>query len=119
MIRAVRRARLAPFAAALALFATMPITISSILHDGMDDGICNPAVVVHDAEAHRVGPATTPLPESQHCVLCHVLQSLRAVPAIVRFADAPVDARLVAGAPPASITALTVSNRPARAPPLA
>src|SRR5436190_16845383 len=86
VIRAFRRARLAPLAAAVALFATMPITVSSLLHDEMDDVICNPAVVVHDAAAHRIGAAGETLPDSQHCVLCHALQSLRAVSGAVRFA---------------------------------
>ena len=119
MIRALRRARLAPLAAAVALFATMPITVSSLLHDELDDAICNPAVVVHDAEAHRVGAATAALPDSQHCVLCHALQSLRAVSAAVRFAAPAIDARLVATASTASLHTLLDSTRPARAPPLA
>jgi hypothetical protein len=118
MIRALRRARLAQLAAAVALFATMPITISSLLHDGMDDVICNPAVVVHDAAAHRVGAATTAVPDSQHCVLCHALQSLRAVSNAVRFAAPVVDARLFAGIPVAATSPHSVSNRPARAPPV-
>ena len=70
VIRALRRARLAPLAAAVALFATMPITVSSLLHDEMDDAISNPAVVVHYAAAHRIGAAADALPDSQHCVLC-------------------------------------------------
>jgi hypothetical protein len=119
MIRALRRARFAPLAAAVALFAMMPITISSLLHDGIDDAICNPPVVVHDAQAHRVGAATAALPDSQHCVLCHTLQSLRAVSAALRFAGPSVDARLVSVASTAAINALIVSSRPARAPPSA
>jgi hypothetical protein len=117
MIRALRRARLAPLAAAVALFATMPITISSVLHDGMDDTICNPAVVVHDAEAHHIGAAADTLPDSQHCVLCHALQSLRAVSAAVRFAAPAVDGRLVAISSAAALHASLDSSRPARAPP--
>ena len=118
MIRALRRARLAPLAAAVALFATMPITVSSLMHDELDDALCSPAVVVHDADAHRVGAATTALPDSQHCVLCHTLQSLRAVSAAPRLAVLTVDARLVAGAATTIINVLLVSNRPARAPPV-
>jgi len=117
MIRALRRARLAPFAAAVALFAMTPITISSLLHDGMDDAICNPAVVVHDATAHRIGGATEALPDSQHCVLCHTLQSLRAVSTAVRFAEPPADTGLVARAAAAAFAAHVVIHRPARAPP--
>jgi hypothetical protein len=119
MIRALRRARLAPLAAAVAFFATMPITVSSLLHDGMDDAICNPAVVVHDAAAHHVGAATTALPDSQHCVLCHALQSLRAVSAVVRFTPPTLDARLICTASAAALHALLHSTRPARAPPAA
>jgi hypothetical protein len=119
MIRGLRRARVAPFFVALALFATGPITVSSLLHDEADDALCNPAVVVHDAEAHHVGAATTSIPDSQHCVLCHALQSLRAVSDAVRFPVPMVDARLVARATADSLTPPVASDRPARAPPLA
>ena len=118
MTRALRRARLAPFAALVVLFATMPVTVSSLLHDEMDDAICNPAVVVHDAAAHQVGAATTALPDSQHCLFCHAFQSLRAVSAPMRFAVPGVDARLVASASISALTTLLVSNRAARAPPI-
>ena|SRR5436190_923328 len=119
MVRALRRARLAPFFVALALLATGPITVSSLLHDEADDSLCNPVVVVHDAQAHRVGAATTSIPDSQHCVLCHALQSLRAVAHSVRFAAPTVDASLVARAAAAALRPHVVSHRPARAPPLA
>jgi hypothetical protein len=119
MTRALRRARLAPFAALVVLFATMPVTVSSLLHDEMDDAICNPAVVVHDAEAHQVGAAATALPDSQHCVFCHAFQSLRAMSASMRFAAPQLDGRLVATTSVSALTTLLVSNRPARAPPIA
>lgn len=120
MIRALRRARLAPFAVALALFATCPITVSSLLHDEIDDAICNPAVVVHDAAAHHVGAANDEAaPESQHCVLCHTLQLLRAVPHTVRFVVPALDGRLNAITAAAAPNPHVVSERPARAPPLA
>jgi hypothetical protein len=121
MTRALRRTRLAWLFAAVALFATMPVTVSSLLHDDSDDTVCNPAVVVHDANAHRIGGAgsSPTLPDSQHCVLCHALQSLRAVQTSVRFTPPSVDARLVARQSVAIIHALIVSTRPARAPPLA
>ena len=118
MTRALRRARLAPFAALVVLFATMPVTVSSLLHDEMDDAICNPAVVVHDAAAHQIGAAASAFPDSQHCVFCHA-QSLRAVSAAMRFAAPSADARLVACASVSTVTALLVSNRAARAPPIA
>ena len=117
MTRALRRARLAPFAALVVLFATMPVTVSSLLHDETDDAICNPAVVVHDPSAHQVGAAATALPDSQHCVFCHAFQSLRAVSEAMRFASPAADARLVGSASISARTALRASNRPARAPP--
>jgi len=121
MTRALRRTRLAWLFAAVALFATMPVTVTSLLHDDSDDTACNPAVVIHDANAHRIGAAqsTLPVPDSQHCVLCHALQSLRAVQASIRFTPPSADARLVAIESAAIIHALVVSTRPARAPPLA
>jgi hypothetical protein len=119
MIRALRRTRLAWLFAAVALFATMPVTGSSLLHDDSDDAICNPATVIHDASAHRIGTTGSTLPDPQHCVLCHALQSLRAVQASVRFAPPSADARLVARAYAHGIHALIASTRPARAPPLA
>jgi hypothetical protein len=119
MIGALRRTRLASVFAAVAMFATMPVTVSSLLHDDGDDLLCNPALVVHDQNAHQY---TAPEPASadpQHCVLCHALQSVRAVQAAVRFAPPSVDARLVASGSAAAVHALAVSTRPARAPPLA
>jgi hypothetical protein len=119
MTRALRRARLAPLAALVVLFATMPVTVSSLLHDERDDAICNPAVVVHDASAHEIGAATTAPLDSQHCVFCHAFQSLRAVSAAMRFAAPYLDARLVASTSVTPLTTILVSNRPARAPPIA
>lgn len=96
----------------------MPVTVSSLLHDEMDDAICNPAVVVHDAAAHQVGAAATGLPDSQHCVFCHAFQSLRAISAGMRFTAPNADARLVASTSVSPLTILHVSYRPARAPPV-
>ena len=119
VIRALRRTRLASLFAAVALFATMPVTVSSLLHDEGDDLLCNPALVVHDQDAHRYTAPEPATPDSQHCVLCHALQSIRAVQASVRFAPPSVDARLIAAGSAALTHALLVSARPARAPPLA
>ena len=119
MIRALRRTRLASLFAAVALFATMPVTVSSLLHNEGDDLLCNPALVLHDQDAHRYTAPEPATPDSQHCVLCHALQSIRAVQASVRFAPPSVDARLIAAGSAALTHALLVSARPARAPPLA
>jgi len=105
-------------AALVVLFATMPVTVSSLLHDERDDAICNPAVVVHDAAAHGVGAPATELPDSQHCVFCHAFQSLRAVSDAMRFTTPYLDARLVESTSVNALTVLLVSSRPARAPPI-
>ena len=121
MIRALRRTRLAPLFAAVALFAMMPVTVTSLLHDESDDAICNPAVVIHDANAHRVTSTDkdSAFPDSQHCVLCHTLQSLRAVSNAIRFVAPSTDARLVRAAAAGPLSSLFQSSRPARAPPIA
>jgi len=118
MIRAFRRTRLASLFAAVALFATMPVTVSSLLHDDTDDVLCNPGVVIHDENAHRIAAPETAVPDPQHCVLCHALQSLRAVQASIRFTPSLADARLVASASAGTVNALVAATRPARAPPL-
>ena len=119
MIRALRRTPLASWFAAVALLATTPVTVSSLLHADIDDALCSPAVVVHDANAHSIGKTEPAVPEPQHCVLCHALQSLRAVQAFVRFAPPLADARLVACGSIVGAGTFVVSTRPARAPPLA
>ena len=120
MIRALRRTRLAPLFAAVAFFAMTPVTVTSLLHDEADDAFCNPAVVIHDASAHRIGsPGESALPDSQHCVLCHTLQSLRAVSNAIRFVAPSTDARLVRAAAAGPLSSLFQSSRPARAPPIA
>ena len=119
MIRALRRTSLASLIAVVALFATMPVTVSSLLHDDRDDVFCNPAVVVHDQSAHRYSaPAPAPS-ESEHCVLCHALQSLRAVQSSVRFIPALADGGRLSSASTAPVQARCTNSQPARAPPLA
>src|SRR5258705_8554358 len=101
MIRALRRTRLASLFAAVALFATMPVTVSSLLHDDSDDVLCNPATVVHDQNAHRY-TAPDPAPgDPQHCALRHALQSIRAMQSSLRFTLPSTDARLVPSGSPA------------------
>lgn len=119
MIRALRRTSLASAIVAVALFATMPVTISSLLHDMRDDAQCNPALVAHDPDAHQVAAPGQSSQDSQHCVLCHALQSLRAVQTSVRFSPSLLDVRLFAVGAIAPAQTLFAVSRPARAPPLA
>ena len=118
MLRALRRTRLALPFVAVALFATMATTVTPLLHDDGDDLRCNPALVVHDKDTHKYTPPASAPADPQHCVLCHALQSFRAVQVSVRFTR-PLNARLLAAGSAAVIHARFVSIRPARAPPLA
>ena len=59
MIRAIRRTRLTPLLIAVALLATMPASMLSLIHDDSDDPICGRAFVIHDHDAHHIG-GTTP-----------------------------------------------------------
>jgi hypothetical protein len=119
MIRALRRTSLASLVSAIALFATMPVTVSSLLHADRDDLLCNPALVVHDSSAHAYSAPAPPPADSQHCVLCHALQLLRTIQSSARFAPPSVDARLLVSGPAVAAQVLLASSRPARAPPLA
>ena len=119
MIRAFRRTSLASVFTAIALVATMPVTISSLLHDASDDTFCDPAIVVHDQDAHRFS-APGPAPqESQHCVLCHTLQALRAVQSSARFIPALADVGRLLSASAVPVQSRYSTSQPARAPPLA
>jgi len=119
MIRAFRRTSLATVFSVIALFATMPVAVSSWLHDVNDDVLCGEAIVVHDPDAHQFS-ASRPAPQdSQHCVLCHTLQSLRAVQSTVRFAPPLADVGRLSSAAAASVQTGSAAACPARAPPLA
>jgi hypothetical protein len=52
-------------------------------------------------------------------VLCHALQSLRAVAHSVRFTAPTIDGRLTATTAAGALNPQVVSDRPARAPPIA
>ena len=119
MIRAFRRTSLASVFTVIALFATMPVTFSSLLHDPGDDVLCDPAIVIHDQDAHRFSAPGSAPEESQHCVLCHTLQSLRAVQSSVRFIPSLADLGRLSPALAAPVQARSTHSQPARAPPLA
>ena len=120
MMRAFRRTSLATVFSVIALFATMPVAVSSWLHDVNDDVLCGEAIVVHDPDAHQFSASRPASQESQqHCVLCHTLQSLRAVHSAVRFAPPLADAGRLSSASVASVQTGSAAARPARAPPLA
>jgi hypothetical protein len=118
VLRVLRHSRGLALFALLVITGSVPVSISALLHDRADDD-CQPMVVLHDESAHRIGAARAGAPvDSQHCVVCHWLQSVQA-PATTAFMAAP----------PADSHHLTVSALPlagnavldlvaARAPPL-
>ena len=88
MLRALRHSRNLALFALLVITGSVPVSISAQLHEG-DDDACRPALVLHDDSAHRVGAPRGETPtDSQHCVVCHWLQSVQA-PASAAFMAAP------------------------------
>jgi hypothetical protein len=79
MLRAVRRLRLLSLAALIALAGSVPVSISVAMHDGSDDGLHEPSLVLHDESAHRIGAPRATTTEPQHCAVCHWLQTLQTV----------------------------------------
>ena len=118
MIRALRRRRLASVIAAFGLVTAMALTVSSPLHEGGDDGLCDPSGAAGASGATQF-TAAAPSGHAQHCVLCHAVQSLRAETASSRFGPPIAATGLVLGGALASPPAAVASATPARAPPLA
>src|SRR5262245_6787394 len=117
MLRALRRTRVLPLVMAALLLATMPASVTFLLH-GQGDDECGDAFVLHDHTTHGIGRAsTTSAPESQHCFICHSQQLLYATHT-VRLALRVEDSRRLASSPVSLISAVTADGRAARAPPL-
>ena len=76
MLRFIRRTRAFALFALLVMAGSVPVAISATLHDDDDDTSRQPSLVLHDESAHRIGAARAVVPDSQHCVVCHWLQSL-------------------------------------------
>jgi hypothetical protein len=90
-------------------------------HEGGDDPGCAPALVQHDHAAHRFTPdRQPPVPQDQHCNLCHLLRLLHtAIPAESLLASnvSQFEARRAADSAPAIVT--SNFDIPSRAPPAA
>src|SRR5438445_6929554 len=120
MLRFVRRTRALALFALLVILGSVPVAVIALVHDAVDDPDCQPSLVLHDHSAHRIGAArTTTLPQSQHCVVCHWLQSLQTVLAATSHAIPSSDVhRLALSALPAG-DRRAATDLPARAPPRA
>jgi len=116
----IRHTRVFAHAALLVMLGSVPIGVTALVTDDGDDVLCQPPLVLHDHNAHRIGGArAATTPDHQHCAVCHWLQSLQTT--------APTTA---VGTPATSCHQLSVSNLPltlasassslaARAPPTA
>jgi hypothetical protein len=90
-----------------------------LVHDDADDAFCNPALAVHDHDAHRFVPdSRSASSQPDHCYLCH-WHSLRTVVASVQTDAPPVEVQSIHLADAAPLTFAGSAHVPARAPPLA
>jgi hypothetical protein len=108
---------LAVWSVTLALLAGLWLPMTARFDMADADGICGPVVAVANG-IHRIAEAQ-PVPQSSHCVLCHLRHDLAGafVSAIVQLAS-PVDAAsVVAGRPARGHNAVVVSHTPPRGPP--
>lgn len=119
MISAVRRSRLASSLAALGLCAVLTVTVSSPLHDGLDDPLCNPTGHSGDHQTDQLAGVSHAAAQAEHCLVCHAVQSLRAEPPSSRFGPRLAIGKLVVSGQPPAIHALLGPSAPARAPPVA
>jgi hypothetical protein len=117
VLRALRHSRNLALFALLVITGSVPVSISALLHEGADDA-CQPVLLEHDESAHRIGASRDSAPaDSQHCAVCHWLQSVQAPAASAFMAAAPVDSHhlAVSALPLAGAAALALLA--ARAPP--
>ena len=118
MLRALRRHGFASLFALLVIAGSVPLSVAALLHDATDDEIGRPAFVVHDESAHRYEAARTAAPESQHCYICHFLQSLRTVQARAVVTGPSTSSQQLTSRTAVEVDVSTLGHLPARAPPL-
>jgi hypothetical protein len=97
------------------------LSMAPVVHGGLDDPDCDPAVVVHDASQHRVVPSragsdNTPL--GDHCLACHFFRLSRHG-AVWRFVPQAIDRQALGSqSQPTLLSVVAVLPLPARAPPV-
>jgi hypothetical protein len=78
VLSAIRHTRVLAQFALLVMLGSVPVAVTALVTDDGDDVICQPSLVLHDHNAHRMGGArTASTPDHQHCAVCHWLQSLQ------------------------------------------
>jgi hypothetical protein len=118
MLRFVRHTRAFAIFALLVMLGSVPAAVTALVHDDGDDPDCQPSLVLHDHSAHRIGAArTTTVPQSQHCVVCHWLQSLQTTAPSTSIGAPPSDCHQLAVLVHPVSLASVASSLAARAPP--
>ena len=100
----------------LVITGSVPVSISALLHEGADDP-CGVQFVAHDESAHRLSAARTTPTESQHCVVCHWLQSVQTIATATGFVPPSSGCHQLATPDLSSVRAAAVGHLSARAPP--
>jgi hypothetical protein len=118
MLRALRRTRVLPLVMAALLLATMPASVTFLLHGQGDDDECNDSLVLHDHNDswHRQGDHDgTGVAALLHLPLAAAaLRHAQPVGLALRVEDS----RRLVSSPVSLISAVTADGRAARAPPL-
>ena len=78
MLSFIRHTRAFAHFALLVMLGSVPVAVTALATDDGDDVVCQPSLVLHDHNAHRLGGARpASAPDHQHCAVCHWLQSLQ------------------------------------------
>ena len=119
VIRGLRRTRFGSLLSVATLLSVLSLSASSLVHDDRDDALCNPAIAIHDHDAHRLVADNSSSPTTPaHCFICH-WYSLRTVQSVAQYDVPATESRAVIGRISNGPAAETVSRQPSRAPPLA
>jgi hypothetical protein len=116
----IRRSRAFAIVALLVITGSVPLSVSAIVHDSGDDRDAAPLLVLHDHNAHRIGAAHgEAAPESQHCAVCHWLQSLHSAFSTTASPIPSFDSQRLASISLSLPSVASVISLAARAPPAA
>jgi hypothetical protein len=116
----IRRSRAFAIVALLVITGSVPLSVSAFVHDTGDDIDASPQLVLHDHNAHRIGAAHgEAAPESQHCAVCHWLQSLHSAFSTTASPVPSLDAHRLASLSFSLVSIAAAISLAARAPPAA
>ena len=112
--------RAAARAVAVLIASIICVGTSGLGHTGWDDAACDPVPIHHDHNAHRLHSGTLPTaPESDHCLFCHSMRTLRTgLVAVQTPAADGIQSATVRAADVVLAGRLLDLNAPSRAPPV-